>query len=373
MPLLLVLCSCSLTSTAAHAQCEGGQWTTLNPLAVARQESAAAQLGDSVYIAGGLNAAFASLDSVEVLNLTVGTNATWAAAPTLPQGRDHSALVATTGPSGSLYLLGGYFPHNTAHATVFMLGQGQASWTNGPPMPEARGALCAVEHAGRIYAFGGIGPGGVSTSTFILDPATNQWTNGATMLEAREHLNAVSAGDFIYLIGGRIVNTSTGANHRYDPVANAWSVMAPMPTVRSALALSAVGTRIVAAGGEFPRLFADVQIYDTLTNTWSCRADMPVPRHGVSAVTVGPYMLVPGGGLQQGLQPATHVDRFALSACLADFDLNGTLTPDDVADYIGMFFNQPSGPGPSPVDFNADGLTDPDDLADYITAYFAGC
>ena len=57
-------------------------------------------------------------------------------------------------------------------------------------------------------------------------------------------------------------------------------------------------------------------------------------------------------------------------ACRPDFNGDGALDPDDLADYIGAFFAVPPGAG---SDFNADGATDPDDLADYIGAYFAGC
>jgi len=58
------------------------------------------------------------------------------------------------------------------------------------------------------------------------------------------------------------------------------------------------------------------------------------------------------------------------STCEADFNGDGILDPDDLADYIGAFFSQPPGSG---SDFNGDGVTDPDDLADFIGVFFAGC
>ena len=58
------------------------------------------------------------------------------------------------------------------------------------------------------------------------------------------------------------------------------------------------------------------------------------------------------------------------NCCPADFNNDGNLDPDDLADYIGAYFGDPPGTG---SDFNQDGLTDPDDLADYIGAFFAGC
>ncbi len=56
--------------------------------------------------------------------------------------------------------------------------------------------------------------------------------------------------------------------------------------------------------------------------------------------------------------------------CLADFNADGDLNPDDLADYIGAYFADLAGAG---ADFNGDGEVNPDDLADFIGAYFAGC
>jgi len=56
--------------------------------------------------------------------------------------------------------------------------------------------------------------------------------------------------------------------------------------------------------------------------------------------------------------------------CPADFNADGDLNPDDLADYIGAFFTVPAG---AQADFNGDGEVNPDDLADYIGAFFAGC
>ncbi len=58
-----------------------------------------------------------------------------------------------------------------------------------------------------------------------------------------------------------------------------------------------------------------------------------------------------------------------LNVCPADFNCDGVLDPDDLADYIGCFF----GPPCLLSDYNGDGFTDPDDLADYIGVFFAGC
>jgi cytochrome c peroxidase len=57
-------------------------------------------------------------------------------------------------------------------------------------------------------------------------------------------------------------------------------------------------------------------------------------------------------------------------ACVADYDLSGFLTPDDLADYIACYF---SAPACDRSDIDGNGATDPDDLADFISLFFGGC
>jgi len=73
----------------------------------------------------------------------------------------------------------------------------------------------------------------------------------------------------------------------------------------------------------------------------------------------------------------------------ADFNGDGVVDPDDLADFISAFFFTPPVPGPGgyatanecawpyiaglKCDFNRDCNVDPDDLADFISAFFVGC
>jgi len=56
--------------------------------------------------------------------------------------------------------------------------------------------------------------------------------------------------------------------------------------------------------------------------------------------------------------------------CNPDFNGDGTLDPDDLADFINAFFAQPPNPA---ADYDGSGSVDPDDLSTYITEFFAGC
>jgi hypothetical protein len=60
--------------------------------------------------------------------------------------------------------------------------------------------------------------------------------------------------------------------------------------------------------------------------------------------------------------------------CAADFNDDGFVNPDDLADFITCFFLDVQFPGNcAAADFNGDTFRDPDDLADFITTFFIGC
>lgn len=60
--------------------------------------------------------------------------------------------------------------------------------------------------------------------------------------------------------------------------------------------------------------------------------------------------------------------------CPAEFNHDGVVNPDDLADFITCFFLEVQVPGTcGDADFNLDESMNPDDLADFITAFFAAC
>ena len=80
--------------------------------------------------------------------------------------------------------------------------------------------------------------------------------------------------------------------------------------------------------------------------------------------TIGTPAVIDGDGIGDLCAPPPP------PPCPADFNHDGTLDPDDLADFIGCYFDAPPCAAP---DFNSDGSSDPDDLSDYIGASFARC
>jgi len=90
-----------------------------------------------------------------------------------------------------------------------------------------------------------------------------------------------------------------------------------------------------------------------------------------TATTGVEYLIrVGGSGSASGPGSLTVTPPTPPPTCPADFNADGELNPDDLADYIGAYFAVPPGSG---ADYNADGEVNPDDLADFIGAFFAGC
>ena len=61
--------------------------------------------------------------------------------------------------------------------------------------------------------------------------------------------------------------------------------------------------------------------------------------------------------------------------CRGDFNADGNLNPDDLGDFITMYFeyDQYTNTGDPRSDYNIDANVNPDDLGDFITEYFVGC
>jgi len=87
------------------------------------------------------------------------------------------------------------------------------------------------------------------------------------------------------------------------------------------------------------------------------------------SVTAGEMLLIRIAGFNGAAGTGT-VTLACNPACAADYNGDGNLDPDDLADYIACYF---SAPPCDLADFNNDMNADPDDLADFIAAFFGGC
>ena len=135
--LLGVAAGCGLSPARAA---EGGEWVSLSPMNLARQEVGAARIGNKVYVVGGLlsGGPLRATDAVEVYDVALDE---WSFVEPLPIPLDHMGAAAV---DGKLYVMGGYSADFRARDSLWIYDPQIDHWTSGAPIPSARGACWAV-------------------------------------------------------------------------------------------------------------------------------------------------------------------------------------------------------------------------------------
>src|SRR5690606_6324908 len=190
----------------------------------------------------------------------------WTTSPdSIPEGVNHAGLVYL---DGKLYLVGGFrgatFDPIDA---VWIYDIAAGTWTAGPPLPTARGAMAVAVLNGKIHVIGGnaanagalnpaehnVGPDASSVGTHeVFDPATGQWTRLPPMPTARNHAGAAVLNGRIHVFAGRVGSNDTLFVHEvFDPATNAWTTAPRVPTGRRGVRVRRRDVR--HAGGHVPR------------------------------------------------------------------------------------------------------------------------
>jgi N-acetylneuraminic acid mutarotase len=194
---------------------------------------------------------------------------------------------------GIFYVLGGHYPYQTAHKTVWAYDPRTDSWTPKADMPSGRHFHTVVAVDGIIYVVGGSGdgfPGEPVLPVAAYDPKTDAWTNGSNMLTGRAGLAACAVDGIIYAIGGLPARyTPSSTVEAYDPKANQWSRKASVPrTLSFPTASVANGLIYVFQGGN---TFA----YDSKSDHWTSRATFSPLSEGLMSATVDGTIYLFGG------------------------------------------------------------------------------
>jgi N-acetylneuraminic acid mutarotase len=237
----------------------------------------------------------------------------------LPVAVHHSGVAAL---DGLLYVAGGYtIDDYRAVDHLWVYDPARGVWTEGAPLPVARGAFGLVPFAGKLDAIGGAREqlgGPVNGTVDRYDPPANTWRSAASMLTPREHLAVVAGPDCIFAIGGRANGDESdrfaAANEAYDPTTDQWETLAPLPAPRGGLTGTFVTGRAVVMGGERDtHLYDDVNSFDPTTNTWPPLPHLPIARHGLASAAVdGALYAIGGSTLAQRVQNTPVVERLDL-------------------------------------------------------------
>src|SRR3989442_16038668 len=148
-----------------------GQWTTIPPLNVPRQEVGVAAVEGRVYVIGGIGTDQQGSKVVEIFDTQAGR---WRLGPSFPIPIHHPNVAAV---GSKIYVAGGYSdPGFTPVAKVFELDIDTELWARKADLRRARAAWGAGEKAGRLYVFGGDGGARALTGTRRFPPSTGHMT-----------------------------------------------------------------------------------------------------------------------------------------------------------------------------------------------------
>ncbi|KAF2401072.1 kelch repeat-containing protein [Trichodelitschia bisporula] len=292
-------------------------WTPLPPLPLGpRQEHSVTALSNFIYVVGGL------LNSTTVTP-TIPTfdtlSKSWSQAPPLPTPLHHPSIAAL---DGKLYVLGGLLNLKGADwrpVSAAWVLQPNGTWSDlPPPPPGAEVGSAAVGVIGsKIYLAGGLtrrGSGMVPVDgVSVYDTAARTWSQGPPLPEARDHGGGAVVGGTMYVIGGRMgsVRTNRATVWALDvEKGGKWAVKKEMPTARGGVAVVKAGERIYVFGGEGNNAPGTRGVFGEV------EGKMRVARHGMGAVEVGGSIYVPGGGAtQSGSAPVEEFDAFRPGTC----------------------------------------------------------
>lgn len=304
----LVALVASATPVSPHPAApdvDRGVWRTAAPAPVKRTEVAAAALLDRIYVVGGFekpslsNALrFAITPAVEAYDPATDR---WTTKTSMPEELHHVGIGVL---DGRLYVVGGYkqsgFSVWQPVPTLYVYDPVADTWSEGPPMPTARGALSVAVLDGKLYAIGGYDGKANSAAVEVYDPGHGTWTSRAPLPTPRDHLACAAAAGKIYVIGGRLngdYRRNLAVTEVYDPAADRWSRGADLPTARSGMAAVEVEGKVYVFGGESGEgTFRENERYDPARDAWDTMAPLPTARHGLgSAVVRGRIYAISGG------------------------------------------------------------------------------
>jgi len=151
------------------------------------------------------------------------------------------------------------------------------TWSEGAPMPDAKGWPAIAVYRDKIYLFGGDNKAidvSMTTTAWVYDPQTDTYKDIAPLPHPRSYCYAATVGNYIYIFGARTLRTDGKADRstfRYDPRRNTYKRMADMPEGARFIVHGSYNGYIYAVHGETDfEIYADgVLQYSIATDKWT--------------------------------------------------------------------------------------------------------
>ena len=226
-------------------------------MAIPRHDFQAFGVGTQIYALTGSNDL--TVDSVEIYDTVTDG---WSQGPPIPTARGYIGAAML---DERIYVLGGKRirspaekeasgddKHFITHGDFEALDLRTQTWTRLASLPSPRAGLTAAACRGRIYAIAGVHMdrgGEPFDQVWVFDPPSGRWESGPPLPMAVWGPAAATVDDVIYVAGGGAAGRLCDDLYALDPQSERWTPLAPMPTPRSDLSLVARDHRIYAIGG----------------------------------------------------------------------------------------------------------------------------
>jgi len=321
------------------SQKSSDQWTQAASIPSAKAYSAAATIGNSVYVMGGYSGSYHN--RLQAYDTIFGT---WTDKTVMPTARAYFSAVEL---NGKIYAIGGYNANGYLN-TLEEYNPATDTWTTKAAMPTARAYLGAAAVNGKIYAIGGINQSGYLNTVEEYNPATDTWTAKAVMPTGRHALGAAALNGKIYAVGGRNgTSDALKVVEEYNPGTNTWSTKTGMLKSRRSFGLAAANGRLYAFGGSnssyseiiegfgsIPSGTASFSIigrvktteeYDPATNTWVDKADKLTGRVGLGTAVVNDRIYAIGGTTGEYTDKVEEYSPLVSSTITYSYDAGGNI------------------------------------------------
>lgn len=209
-----------------------------------------------------------------------------------------AAVVSWPRTPGTQRPTNGVLPAQAGEGAESVVAVGSDShWTERAQMPTRRTGLALAAWQGRLYAFGGEGPEGVTGAVEVYDTETDTWTHAAQKPTPAAYLSAAVVDGRIYVPGGCVgPEAATAVVEVYEPEADMWTEGTPLPVPLCAYALAEYEGRIYVFGGtDGEQALGRAFVYDPTEGRWEELAPMPEPRTVAAAAALGETIYVVGG------------------------------------------------------------------------------
>lgn len=295
------------------------QWSSAAAATQAKSEAFGIGVGGKLYMFGGyVDSTF--VPSRAAYAYTKATNS-WSAIAQLPVGTTQAGVTAD---SRYIYFAGGYQAltkgQNFAPTSVYAYDTQNNTYAALPSLPQGRGPGGLALVGRKLYFIGGSNASRVDVSTvwaLDLDNQAAGWVTRASLPAARNRFGATVLNGKIYVVGGQTSydNNAVFSSQvdRYDPNTNTWTTVAALPKALSHnnASVFAVNGRIYTVAGQGSSLapLANVYAYDPTAGTWSSQTNLPAARFsGVAGLIDG--QVVFSGGYNSAFKNSTYIGRF---------------------------------------------------------------